>query len=276
MKPRLSPIGTLRAASGLRAAAPALLFLLGVLFAALWLLSAPAQAETRSEPLGGLGLERVEEVTGPVTAPVTDTLGTVHQRVERGTGEAAASAVALPEPAVAEVRGEVREVVTGIDRAREETADQGLVPALVEPVSSSHPDLEPVIEDPTAPSEPDSSDPAKPSRDETAETVEAQAAPDTFRLIVEDHRTADPAHGHESAEALIGGPIDPPEVQTGTGSAVSAVSSANAPTSAPAAVAGYLATAALPGPDAGTVLVRTRAPHATPADPADDPTVSPD
>ena len=276
MKPRLSPIGTLRAASGLRAAAPALLLLLGVLFAALWLLSAPAQAETRSEPLGGLGLERVDEVTGPVTAPVTDTLGTVHQRVERGTGEAAASAVALPEPAVAEVRGEVRGVVAGIDRTREETADQGLVPALVEPVASSRPDLEPATDDSTTSPEPDFSAPAKPSADETTEAGEDRAAPDPFRLTVEDHRAADPAPGPESTDALVGTPVDPPEVQTTTGSAVSAVSSANAPTSAPAAVAGYLAAAALPGPDAATALVHTRPPHATPADPADDPTVSPD
>ncbi|WP_067597580.1 hypothetical protein [Nocardiopsis listeri] len=276
MKPRLSSIGTLRAASGLRAAAPSLLLLLGVLFAALWLFSAPAQAETRSDPLGGLGLERVDEVTGPVTAPVTDTLGTVHQRVERGAGEAAASAVALPEPAVTEVRGEVREVVAGIDRTREEAADQGLVPSLVEPVAPSRSDLEPTPDDPTTSPEPDSPAPARPSAEETTEAGEDQAVPDPFRLIVEDHRAAEPAHDHESAEALIGGPIDPPEVQAGTGSAVSAVSSANAPTSAPAAVAGYLAAAALPGPDAATVLVHARSPHATPADPADDPTVSPD
>ncbi|MGW8437007.1 hypothetical protein ACWGKS_17795 [Nocardiopsis sp. NPDC055879] len=276
MKPRLSSIGTLRAASGLRAAALALLFLLGVLFAALWLLSAPAQAETRSEPLGGLGLERVDEVTGPVTAPVTDTLGTVHQRVERGTGEAAASAVALPEPAVAEVRGEVRGVVTGIDRTREEAADQGLVPALIEPVVSSYPDDESATDDSITAPETDSSDQAKPSAEETTEAGEDRAIPAPFRPTVEEHRAADPEHDPESAGALTGDPVDPPEVQTSAGSVVSAVSSANAPTSAPAAVAGYLATAALPGPDAAIALVHARSPHATPADPADDPTVSPD
>ena len=265
MKPRISSIGTLRAASGLRAAAPALLFMLGVLFAALWLLSAPAQAETRSEPLGELGLERVDEVT----APVTDALGTVHQRVEQGAGEAAASAVALPEPAVAEVRG----VVTEIDRTREEAADQGLVPTLVEPVASSRPDVEPVTDESTASPESQSQAPAKPSADETTETAEDRAVPDPFRPAVEGHPTAEAEHDPEPAEAFTGGPVDPPEVQATTGSAVS---SAGAPTSAPAAVAGYLAAATLPGPDAATALVHARSPHATPADPADDPTVSPD
>lgn len=273
MKPRISSIGTLRAASGLRAAAPALLFMLGVLFAALWLLSAPAQAETRSEPLGELGLERVDEVTAPITAPVTDTLGTVHQRVERGAGEAAASAVALPEPAVAEVRGEVRGVVTEIDRTREEAADQGLVPTLVEPVTSSRPDVEPVTDESTTSPESESQAPAKPSADETTETAEDRAVPDPFRPAVEGHPTAEAEHDPEPAEAFTGGPVDPPEVQATTGSAVS---SAGAPTSAPAAVAGYLAAATLPGPDPATALVHARSSHATPSDPADDPTVSPD
>ncbi|SIO90480.1 hypothetical protein [Nocardiopsis sp. JB363] len=273
MKPRISPTGTLRAVSGLRAAASALLFLLGVLFAALWLLSAPAQAETGSNPLGNLGLERVDEVTEPVTTPVTDTLGTVHQRVEQGAGEAAASAIALPEPAVTEVRDEVRGVVTEIDRTREETADQGLVPALVEPVASARSGTGPVPEESTTSAEPDSPDPSKASVDEGTEVTEDPIASGPLRSTAADHRAIAPAHGSEPAEALTGDPIDPPEVQATAGSAIS---SANAPTSAPAAVAGYLATAALPGPDVATALVRAGSPHATPADPADDPTVSPD
>ena len=273
MKPRISPTGTLRAVSGLRTAASALLFLLGVLFAALWLLSAPAQAEAGSDPLGDLGLKRVDEVAGPVTTPVADTLGTVHQRVEQGAGAATAAAIALPEPAVTEVRGEVRGVVTEIDRTREETADQGLVPALVEPVASSRSGTGPAPEESATFSEPDSRDSSKAAGDEGTEVAEDPIVPGPLHPTAADHRAIAPAHGSEPAEALTGDPIDPPEVQVTAGSAIS---SANTPASAPAAVAGYLATAALPVPDAATALVHARSPHATPADPADDPTVSPD
>ncbi|MBR8745175.1 hypothetical protein [Nocardiopsis sp. MG754419] len=267
MKPRTNPTGTLRAASGLRVAAPALLFLFGTLLAALWLLAAPAQAETLSDPLGNLGLERVEEVT----TPVVDTLGTVHQRVEKGTGEAAASAVALPEPAVTEVRGEVRGVVTEIDRTREEAGDHGLVPPLVEPDAPTSGTATERSENGSS----DSSDPATTA--EAADgTTEDPTAPDTLPTEAEpvrDHEDAAPEQDTAHAEAATVDPGDAPRTQATTGSTVS---SANAPTAAPAAVAGYLAVAALPDLDSGSVLVRARAPHATPADPAADPTVSPD
>ena len=264
MKSRTSRTGTFRAASGLRATTLTLLFLLGTFFAALWFLDTPAQAQTLPDPLPNPdrvgALERVEEVG----TPVTDTLDALHRRVERGA-EATATAVALPEPAVTEVRDEVHGVVTELDRARGGATEHGptLVPDLMEPAT---PDPTP-IEEPRAPKE---------RPDHTGGDLEGTSAPGPdpapatplHRRQVTHTDIVEPAAPTENVDAE---PVtDQPRVQATTSSPVSA-------TGAPAtAVAGYLDSPALPGPKAADAPVRVQRPHATPVDPADDPTVSPD
>lgn len=263
MKPRTSRTGTLSAVSGLRAATPALLFLLGVLLAALWLLAAPAQAESLPEvlqkPDRGHALERVEEVT----APVTDTLGIVHQRVEQGAAEVTSTATALPEPTVTEVHDEVRGVVTELDRDREEVTEHEPATAPVT-TEATGPATEPV-----APDEPSSQEGARSEGVGVAEPASATPLQRPHRVdradVVEPTESVDTGSTTEPA-------TDRPGIQA-------AASSSTTTTSAPApatAVAGYLDSAVLPGPDGAAAPARAQRPHGTPADPADDPTVSPD
>ena len=267
MKSRTSRTGTLRAASGLRATTPTLLFLLGVFFAALWFLAAPAQAQTLPEPLPNPDRVGALERVGEVTTPVTDTLSTLHPRVEQGAAEATATAIGLPEPAVAEVLDEVHGVVTGLDQVREDTTEHGpfLVPVLIEP---STPDPTP-IEEPVAPKErPDHTD---------GEPEDSSLSAPVFGAVTPLHRpqatpinVVEPTAPTENVDAEPA--TDQPRIQATTSSPASATG-----TPAPAtAVAAYLGSAVLPGPDTTAVLVRARTPHAAPAGPADDPTVSPD
>lgn len=262
MKPRTSRIGAPHAASGLRVAAPALLFLLGALLAALWLLATPAQAQALPEepfqkPAQGHALERVEEIT----APVTGALGIIHQRVERGAAEVAATAVALPEPAITEVHDEVRGVVTELDEVREDvTAHEPAPTSLASPVPSTGPTAEPVASD-----ERSTPDGARPKEVDDSAPLPAVPLPRPQRVARTD--VVEPVENVATEPAT-----ESPRIQATT-------SSATPTTSVPAtavAVAGYLSSAVLPGPDATATLVRARHPHATPADPADDPTVSPD
>ena len=263
MKPHAGRNGTFSAVSGLRSAAPALLFLFGSLLAALWLLSSPAQAESLPEVLQeaerGRTLERVEEVT----APVTGVLGGVHQRVEQGATEVTASATALPGPPGTEVHDEVRGAVTELDRTREDlTEHEPIIAAGV--TESTGPAVEPL-----ATADSSSSDRAR-SKDvgipEPVTTTPLRGHPQADRTdVVEATENVGDTGSTEPT-------IDRPRVQPATSSS-SATASAPAPATA---VAGYLDSPALPGPKAADAPVRVQRPHATPVDPADDPTVSPD
>ncbi|MEU3018396.1 MULTISPECIES: hypothetical protein [unclassified Nocardiopsis] len=289
MIPRTSRTGTLRAAPAACAAVPSAIglpLLLCAFLAVLWLLcAAPAQADTSapgSGPLGtpvseaasatgeALGLDRAPSldtvVPGEVTEPVTATLGTVHQRLERRTTEAAEAAVALPEPAVAEVRGFVAE----IDRTREETVDGGLVRAL--PVSEDRAPRT-AVTDADAPEE--TGEDRGSEEDRAAADPERPAQPDAllFAPAAVQQATPGAGEGHGGAE-----PDDAdrfPEhqrVQPATGSPAP---TSNGPAPVPS-VAGYLSAAPLPAPAADAVLLAAHRLHTVPADPADDPTVSPD
>lgn len=303
MIPRTSRTGTLRAASAACAAAPsaiALPLLVGALLAVLWLLcAAPAQADTSSTALGtplseaasatgealGLGeaqtldtqtLEKVvpEEVTEPVTA----TLGTVHQgleqghqRLEKSTTETAAAAVALPEPAVAEVRGEVRGFVADIDRTREEAVERGLVHTLpvTEPRAPRSQDAESTegIETDWRSEEDE--------RSSAAEPLTAQDAPARHAVTAQHHHPAPAGQASAASAAEEGDGDRTPEhrrVQPTTGSPAP---TANGPAPVPS-VAGYLTAAPLPAPAADAVRLAAHRLHTVPADPADDLTVSPD
>jgi hypothetical protein len=300
--PRTSRTGALRAASAACAAAPsplALLLLVGAFLAALWLLAAPAQAdtaagsgtlgapvaETASAAGGALGLgetralekqtlERV--VPEQVTEPVTATLGTVHQHLEKGSADTAAVAAALHEPA-AEVRDEVRGVVTEIDRTRGETVERGLVHAL--------PVTEPRTARTTGPSEgedtPESGDAERDSSSESpdgsaeATSPTAPGAPAGQVASAQHHHTASAAQATRASTTGTGAAERTSEHQHLQAATSSAAPAVGAP--APAGgVAGYLTAAPLPAPAADTVRLAAYRLHTVPADPADDPTVSPD
>lgn len=301
MIPRTSRTGTLRAASAVCAAVPSLVglpLLVGAFLAVLWLLcAAPAQADASSstalgtpiseassatgEALGLDGAQALEKVVPEeVTEPVTATLGTVHQsleqghqRLEEGTTETAATAVALPEPAVAEIRGEVRGFVAEIDRAREETVERGLVHTL--PVTESRTPRSPAAED--AENTEDTEAGRRSEEDEKSSApgpLTGQHAP-VHHSATTQHHLSSAVQATAAAVSEQGTADHAPEhqrVQPATGSPAPA---ANGPVPAPS-VAGYLTAAALPAPAADAVRLAAHRLHPVPADPADDPTVSPD
>lgn len=287
MIPRTSRTGTLRAASAACAAVPSAIglpLLLGAFLAVLWLLcAAPAQADSASLGSGALGAPVSETATATgealglgeapaldsvvpekVTEPVTTTLGTVHQRLEKRTVETAEAAVSLPEPAVAEVRGFVAE----IDRTREETVERGLGQSLpitesrASRASDSDEDEETGAD--RAAEEDEGSEPAERSEGHGvhvlpsvtahhASTAPSTATPDS------EQEDDDRATEHQRVQPATGSPAP----------------TANGPAPAPS-VAGYLTAAPLPAPAADAVRLAAHRLHTVPADPADDLTVSPD
>ncbi|PWV51164.1 hypothetical protein [Nocardiopsis sp. L17-MgMaSL7] len=287
MIPRTSRTGTLRAASAACAAVPSAIglpLLLGAFLAVLWLLcAAPAQADSASLGSGALGAPVSETATATgealglgeapaldsvvpekVTEPVTTTLGTVHQRLEKRTVETAEAAVSLPEPAVAEVRGFVAE----IDRTREETVERGLGQSLpitesrASRASDSDEDEETGAD--RAAEEDEGSEPAEWSEGHGvhvlpsvtahhASTAPSSATPDS------EQEDDDRATEHQRVQPATGSPAP----------------TANGPAPAPS-VAGYLTAAPLPAPAADAVRLAAHRLHTVPADPADDLTVSPD
>ena len=300
--PRTSRTGALRAVSVARAVTPAVIglpLLVGAFLAVLWLfLAAPAQAETDADGDGtavtgglsqngerdgepdrepGLGeapaLERI--VPEEVTEPVTDTLGTVHQGLE-DTADSAAAATSLPEPASlsevgGEVRGEVRDVVQEIDRTREDAAEGGLVPAL--PVTGSSQPAPSSVEE----AEPEQEESAEDTEDaQGTEAPEADTGPASSEhaSALTQHQRSAPAATAAPVESV--NPADRASEHHHTLSASgTAAPTANGPAPAPA-VAGYLSSALLPAPVSDAVPLAAHRLHPVPADPADDPTVSPD
>ncbi|GAA1094752.1 hypothetical protein [Nocardiopsis metallicus] len=300
MIPRTSRTGALRAASAACAAAPSLLALplmVGAFLAVLWLLAAPAQADAGSGTLGGpvaetasaaggaLGLgepptlekqtlERVvpEEITEPVTA----TLGTVHQRLEKGTADTAAVAATLHEPATG-VRDEVRGVVTEIDRARGETVERGLAHTLPTTEPRTSRTTGPPEDEGTAGSGEEEREPSSESTDGSAEATSPTTpdAPVRPAVTAQQHRSESAAETTRATTAGTGTADRAPEPQRLQAATGSAAPAASAP--APAGgVAGYLTAAPLPAPAADTAHLAAYRLHSVPADPADDPTVSPD
>lgn len=305
MIPRTSRTGTLRAASAACAVTPSLIglpLLVSAFLAVLWLFcAAPAQADTSSSTALGAPLSEASAATGEalrlgetqtlrkqplekvvpeeVTEPVTATLGTVHQsleqghqRLEKSTAETAAAAAALPEPAVAEVRGEVRGFVAEIDRTREEAVERGLVRTL--PVTG-----------PRAPRSQDTESTEATETDRRSEEDERSSAPEPLtaqgtpaRHAVSAQHHHHPAPAVQAAEAAASeedGGDHTPEHRRAQPTTGSPAPTANGPAPAPS-VAGYLTVAPLPAPATDAVRLAAHRLHTVPADPADDLTVSPD
>ena len=308
--PRTSRTGALRAVSAACAATPPVIglpLLFGAFLAALWVfLAAPAQAETHTDGDGlavtetlsqdeapsrdgelDLGEARTLERVVPeeVTDPVTGTLDTVHRGLEdtADTADTAAAATGLPEPTCLaevgdDVRGEVRDVVQEIDRTREEAVGEGLAPAL--------PVTEPGQPGPSTTEEAESGPEESAADTEDAQSTqepEAETGP-----TGPEHASAPIQHHRPVSAAAIAAPVesaDPadradradraPDHYHAPSTAGSAAPTANGPAPAPA-VAGYLNSALLPAPVTDAAPVTAHGPHPVPADPADDPTVSPD
>ncbi|MGW9346239.1 hypothetical protein [Nocardiopsis flavescens] len=278
-----------RAAAVVRAPSLLLLpLLLGAALAALWLAGTPSAHADTAGPLGldrgaaslgaGLtgGLEpSLESGVAEVTAPVTNTLGTVHRSLEERTSSAPS---VLSDPAVAEVGEGVREGARRVVRELE-AADQDRAENLVAHIASTR----------VAPAEPeaaaaDGGGTARPAADRAgrgehggdrtgagadghtaAGTVPAFGAP--YRpagavadaAAVDEHRPAAPAEREVSAA---------PKLSTGSAAPSGA---AGAP-----AVAGYLTVVPVTAPAADALSTAIDAVHPVPAGAADDPTVSPD
>ncbi|MFF1669429.1 hypothetical protein ACFVWN_06845 [Nocardiopsis flavescens] len=278
-----------RAAAVVRAPSLLLLPLLfGAALAALWLAGTPSAHADTAGPLGldrgaaslgaGLtgGLEpSLESGVAEVTAPVTNTLGTVHRSLEERTSSAPS---VLSDPAVAEVGEGVREGARRVVRELE-AADQDRAENLVAHIASTR----------VAPAEPeaaaaDGGGTARPAADRAgrgehggdrtgagadghtaAGTVPAFGAP--YRpagavadaAAVDEHRPTAPAEREVSAA---------PKLSTGSAAPSGA---AGAP-----AVAGYLTVVPVTAPAADALSTAIDAVHPVPAGAADDPTVSPD
>ncbi len=278
--------------------------LVGAFLAVLWLVcAAPAQADTAGAPgttanesaptaaLGGpiseaattagdalgLGEPRTLNAVVPeeVTEPVTSTLGTVQQgleqgqqRLEKGTAETVAVAASLPEPAVAGVRGEVRGFVAELDRTREEAVERGLGHTLPTTSTPRNPAVEADGDTDADQSSERDGEPAA-----TAET--GRGAADHQAVIGRHHHPAQAGQAAATVVSERGAADRAPEQQRVQPTTGSPAPSANGPASAPS-VAGYLTVAPLPAPAADAVRLAAHRLRTVPADPATDPTVSPD
>ncbi|MDT0331333.1 hypothetical protein [Nocardiopsis lambiniae] len=281
-----------RAATVVRAPFPLLLPLfVGATLAALWLMgAAPAQAETAPGPLGltqgtVLDTDLPDGLDGPpslegvaeVTAPVTDTLGTVQRRLEQ-RAESAPTGV-LSDPSVTEVGVSVR------DGARRvvgelEVVDRDRAENLVAHVASTKP-----LTAPTAA-------PAAAERSATVETapvVERDERPDEGSARETDAVDVPgsvfavhlPSHtGHPVGAVAGAGTVDterPAPADPDHPTAPKPTTGSSAPSGAAApGVAGYLTGSHIAAPPADVPLSAVDAVHPVPAGATDDLTVSPD
>lgn len=277
---------------------PSLLLLplfVGAALAALWLLGAPsAQADTT----GPLGLDRTASLDGAaaldtglasdtglapgldpsleagvaeVTAPVTDTLGTVHRSLEERTESA---------PAVTEVGEGVHEgarrVVRELSAADQVQAENLVAHIAATRVVSAPPEAAAGVT--TAAAE-HTGAARTAAEDERSGRGTAGAGEDALRdavpALLPQPRAAGavadaaPVDGQRPAAAVehdVSGPASP-ELSTGS----AAPSGAGAP-----AVAGYLTVVPVTAPAADVLSPAVDAVHPVPADAADDLTVSPD
>lgn len=202
-----------------------------------------------------------EVVTDELVAPVSATLGGVHQRLEQGAERTVA---VLPETSLVDGVGEsARRVVRELEHG---AAEDLLVPASSE-VNVSSP--LPVGESgETGAGTRPSKDGAEP---ETAHGPSLDPTPPTVFVtaLVEDF--ADTTGKVASSPAPVAQTPTPSMIQATTGSASPSAGSAPVP-----AVAGYLMPAPFTAPSAGTVLFSAHGLYPVPSGPSDDLTVSPD
>lgn len=233
---------------------------------------------------GALGLDRAaslgEVVPDGVSRPVAQTLGTVHQGLEqhtaRGQGSERPGLLAELGGPVEEVREGARRVVGDLDRTRQDTAHNLLVPA-VEAATRLPAALAPEAgSDEGAPAS-DDEDPERRGRD-AARADAAAAAPGghgpLFAFVPLAGHAAPSAVAAEHTEGTddVGSsPATGHSAQLTTGSAAPSGGSAPAP-----AVAGYLTAAPVTAPAATAVLLAATSLHPVPSGAGADPTVSPD
>ncbi|WP_306367385.1 hypothetical protein [Nocardiopsis sp. CC223A] len=276
---------------------PSLLLLplfVGAALAALWLLGAPAAQADTAGPLGldtglaqeltpsldtGVGSDSslnagvgpdsslgtgVAEVT-EVTAPVTDTLGTVHRSLEERT-ESAPAVTEVGEGVHEGARRVVREL-SAVDQAQAENLVAHIAATRVAPAppeTAPTPVTAAAVPAGTASAAVDE----EPGTAGAGEDVLRDAVPALLPTPRAAGAVADaaPVAEHRPAAAEHDVPAAP---KLSTGSA--APSGAGAP-----AVAGYLTVVPVTAPAADVLSTAVDAVHPVPAGAADDPTVSPD
>lgn len=216
------------------------------------------------------------EVTGEVTAPVTDTLGSVHQRVEgsaSGPGDGGLPETGLP---VAEVGEGARRVAEGLGREDDTGSGSGLTSVIT---GEGAPTSDATSEDhaETADRGHDAEDAHDTGRDRPASGHTALDGPGTTLRTTADPTPAleDTAGTGADAASEAGAGSETGEPSPSHPASAPTTSAQTGGPAAPA-VAGFLPSTPIAGPASTTVRPWSAAPHGVPADPADDPTLSPD
>ncbi|WP_017613753.1 hypothetical protein [Nocardiopsis salina] len=256
--------------------------------------TAPAQEAPRSQPSepspdpidgdeAGNGV--AEGVTSELTAPVTGTLDSVHQRLDDPSdvpdgGDPSDSGLSDAGLPVAEVGEGARRVVEGLEHTTENSSGTGLASAvtgqdLVSPDDLADRSATDPSDDEGGGEHGDSSDRLDTDTRAAQETAPDSTGPPAGSASAPASAYADPsAQGNDSA----------PDAEPGSGGddhrsspwASAPNTSAQAAGAAAPGVAGYLTSSSVAGPDSTAVRAPSDAPHGVPSDPADDPTVSPD
>lgn len=213
---------------------------------------------------------------GEVTAPVTDTLGSVHPRAEDPASEPDGGGLSEAGLPLAEVGEGAHRVVEGLGREDGTGPGSGLTSVLTGDESRA-PDA--TSEEPaeTAAHDQDTRDDRDTERDRRTSEDTAPDGPATVPWATVDTTPVWDDTTDRSTDAAS---------ETGTGSDageprpshLASAPTTSAQTAGPAApaVAGFLPSFFVTGPASTTVRPWPTAPHGVPADPADDPTVSPD
>ncbi|MBE2997785.1 hypothetical protein IDM40_03540 [Nocardiopsis sp. HNM0947] len=222
-------------------------------------------------------------ITEEVTAPVTETLGSVHQRLSDPDHTPDSGGLSDAGLTVAEVGEGARRVVEGL----EHTAERGSAPGtdLASALTGQGllaPDGLTNRPTATAPGDTTGEHGDSDGRDRDADGA-ARTAQDTDHGITGFPTGSEtvPASVYGDATAQGDSAADPEPRAAGDDPRPSHLSSApntSAQTTGAAApgVAGYLTSSPVAGPASTAVRAWSDAPHGMPSDPADDPTVSPD
>lgn len=234
----------------------------------------PTADDTTEARTTGSSLDTL--VPGEVTAPVTDTLGSVHQHLEDPASEPDGGGLSESGLPVAEVGEGARRVVEGLGREDGGDPGTGLTSVLTgEGTLTSEAASENSSE--TAARDRGPGDDRATERDRRTSEDTAPDGPGTVPRAAADTTPVfdDTTDHHAEAAPESGAHSDVGEPRR-SHLASAPTSSAQTAGSAAPAVAGYLPSSPVAGPASTTVRPWSIAPHGVPSDPADDPMVSPD
>ncbi|WP_017575862.1 ICP22 family protein [Nocardiopsis kunsanensis] len=214
-------------------------------------------------------------VTGEVTVPVTDTLGSVHQRIGDPVSEPGGglSGAGLP---VAEIGEGARRAVEGLGREESVVPGSGLT-SVITGEGSPAPDAASEDRAESAVRDHGTGDACDTERDHRASERTAPEDPGAAPRTATGTTTV-PGGATDSGTDTVskaGAGSDTGEPRLSHPASAPAVSAQTAGPAAPA-VAGFLPSAPVTGPASTAVRPWSTAPHGVPAGPVEDPTVFPD